>query len=292
MINKRGDYNWPDPDEAEQILLSFVVDNDDAAGVEISGDWSSSSWSANRYGASYLHNGKQASDDIWVRFTPAIPSNATYRVSLSWNGDSSRGSDIPVEIVFDGGVATCRIDQTSSPVLWNVLGAWPFAAGTSGFVRILTAGQEDNYVIADAARFELVVPTPVGDADGNGLPNDWERRHFLQRTGTDPDGDPDGDALSNFGEWLAGTDPHNAFSRFQISGISLVDTSTGTPNRKVTLSWPSVEGRTYTVMRAERIVDPFVVYREHVAATPPENTIDLPADDADSAFCRIAIETP
>jgi hypothetical protein len=292
LINKRGDYNWPDPDEAEQIVLSLVVDNDDAEGVEISGNWSSSSWSDNRYGASYLHNGKQASDGIWVRFTPAIPSNATYRVSLSWNGDYSRGSDIPVEIVFDGGVTTCRVDQTASPVLWNVLGAWPFAAGTSGSVRILTAGQEDNYVIADAARFELVVPTPVGDADGNGLPNDWERRHFLQRTGTDPDDDPDGDNLSNFGEWLAGTDPHDAASRFQISGISLGGASNGTPNRKVTLSWPSVEGRTYTVMRADRLGEPFVVYREHVAATPPENTIDLPADDADSAFYRIAIETP
>ena len=293
LINKRGDYSWPDPDAStERVVLSLIVDNDDAEGVEVSGNWSASSHSANRYGASYLHNGRQASDDLWVRFTPAIPSNATYRVSISWNGDSSRGSDIPVEIVYDGGVSTSRVNQTSSPTLWNVLGAWPLVAGKTGSVRILTEGQDGNYVIADAVRFELVEPAPAGDADANGLPDLWERRHFLQRTGTDPNGDPDGDGLRNLGEWLADTDPHDASSLFRIGGITCGAASSGVSRRVVTLSWPSVEGRTYTVLRAERLGEPFAAYLEHIPATPPENVIDLPSDDSDTAFYRIAIDIP
>lgn len=286
LINKRGDYAWPDP-TPERVVVSLVVDNDDASGVEISGAWSESSHSANRVGATYLHSGKGASDDLWVRFTPDLPSNATYRVSLAWNGDASRGGAVPVEIVHAGGVATSRVDQTSSSALWNRLGEWPFAAGTGGSVRILTAGQDDRYVIADAVRFEIVERDESDDTDANGIPDKWERRHFLQRTGTDPDADPDADGLPNVGEWLADTDPHDAASRFSMRGIAPAATA-----RTITLSWPSVEGRTYTVLRAERLGEPFLPYRAGVPATPPENVIDLPSDDSDAAFYRIAIDVP
>lgn len=286
LVNKRGDNVWPDP-TPERVVVSLVVDNDDASGVERSGDWSESSHSANRHGGSYLHNGRQASDDLWVRFTPDLPSNATYRVSLAWNGDASRGSAVPVEIVHAGGVETNLVDQTSSLAIWNKLGEWPFAAGTAGSVRILTAGQDGSYVIADAVRFEIVERDESGDTDANGIPDEWERRHFLRLTGTVPDADPDADGLPNVGEWLADTDPHDAASRFSMRGIAPAATA-----RTITLSWPSVEGRTYTVLRAERLGEPFVPYRTGIPATPPENAIDLPSDDSDAAFYRIAIDVP
>ncbi len=274
-----------------------IVDNADGlpAFRAYGNGWTKSTYSDKRYGSNYLHNDRRSSTDLWCLFRPDLPSAEEYRVQLAWNASDTRSTAVRVEVVHAEGIVTNLVDMTvqgeEDGGWWTTVGTFPFAAGTGGTVRILTEAAAGKHVIVDAARFVPVVHVP-NDADGNGLPDLWERRYFLQRTGTDPDGDPDGDALSNFGEWLAGTDPHDASSRFQISGISLVDTSTGTPNRKVTLSWPSVKGRTYTVMRAERLGDPFVVYREHVAASPPENTIDLPADDADSAFYRIAIETP
>ena len=108
----------------------------------------------------------------------------------------------------------------------------------------------------------------------------------LQVGGVDPSADPDGDGLSNLGEWLADSDPHDAASRFEIDGIAPATT------RIITLSWPSVAGRTYAVLRTESLDEPFAPYREHVSATPPENVIDLPSDDSDSAFYRVAIDIP
>ncbi len=49
-------------------------------------------------------------------------------------------------------------------------------------------------------------PLSALDLDGNGLPDDWEKRYFGQ-TGIDPEGDPDGDGLSNLQEYHADTNP-------------------------------------------------------------------------------------
>ena len=42
---------------------------------------------------------------------------------------------------------------------WNTIGAWQFAEGSSGSVRIMTLGQEEKYVIADAVKFEIAPPS-------------------------------------------------------------------------------------------------------------------------------------
>jgi len=49
---------------------------------------------------------------------------------------------------------------------------------------------------------------PDGDADGDGIPNGWELEFGLDpRNPNDAHEDPDGDGLSNFQEYLAGTHP-------------------------------------------------------------------------------------
>ncbi|MDD2710647.1 MAG: chitobiase/beta-hexosaminidase C-terminal domain-containing protein [Verrucomicrobiae bacterium] len=49
------------------------------------------------------------------------------------------------------------------------------------------------------------------DADGNGLPDDWEQRYF-GATGTDPNADPDGDGRTNLQEYQMGSDPNDYFN--------------------------------------------------------------------------------
>jgi hypothetical protein len=57
-------------------------------------------------------------------------------------------------------------------------------------------------------------------------------------------GDEDGDGQTNADELIAGTDPLNANSRFEI------ETIVATPN-ETTLTWTAVPGRTYTVQACE-----------------------------------------
>ncbi|MBP8257167.1 MAG: hypothetical protein KAX37_07555, partial [Opitutaceae bacterium] len=49
---------------------------------------------------------------------------------------------------------------------------------------------------------------PYADADGDGLPDDWETQHHLSRTDpSDASSDTDGDGYTNIEEFINGTDP-------------------------------------------------------------------------------------
>src|SRR5688572_15996601 len=84
------------------------------------------------------------------------------------------------------------------------------------------------------------------DADGDGIPDAWERA-LLQMSGNTgtlsdirPGDDTDGDGLSNIDEYLAGSyafDPENGF------GLEIVDYNGDAP----TLEFTVVRGRTYIV---------------------------------------------
>ena len=162
---KMASYVWPEP-VVDKEILSVVKDNDDATGVEISGEWATSAHSDTRIGKDYLHNNKVAGEDLWVRYTPDLPVATNYTVSVYWNGDSSRGSAVPIEIVYDGGTTTVTCDMTQNPQDWGALGTWPFKAGTEGSVRILTTGQSGKTVVADAIKFAIVEKVPLETSRG------------------------------------------------------------------------------------------------------------------------------
>lgn len=83
--------------------------------------------------------------------------------------------------------------------------------------------------------FEVVTrgwqpPAPAADADGDGLPDDWEREFGLDPGNGDgangPNGDPDGDGHTNGEERTAGTHPRGFLSRLLAEGLRQNDFST------------------------------------------------------------------
>ncbi|MBN1672450.1 MAG: lamin tail domain-containing protein [Kiritimatiellae bacterium] len=56
----------------------------------------------------------------------------------------------------------------------------------------------------------------TGDTDGDDMPDDWEQQHFGS-VPADPNGDADGDGVSNYDEFVSGTDPTSGTAYFGVS---------------------------------------------------------------------------
>ena len=65
----------------------------------------------------------------------------------------------------------------------------------------------DGDTISDVTEFrENLNPVTAGSSDGDPIPDDWEV-HWLGNTGMGRDADPDDDGLTNYDEYLYGTNP-------------------------------------------------------------------------------------
>src|SRR6185312_6441414 len=100
--------------------------------------------------------------------------------------------------------------------------------------------------VSNTGTNNLVATNP--DSDGDGLPDAWETQYFgtLAYGAND---DPDHDGLSNYQEYIAGTDPGNANSVLRVTDINAA-------SGQVNLTWNSVAGKTYTIYSASQIGGP------------------------------------
>ena len=83
---------------------------------------------------------------------------------------------------------------------------------------------------------------PNGDEDGDGLPNGWELQYGLDPFSSLGDngsaGDPDHDGMSNWEEFIAGTNPRDPNFTLRLSLLPLDPTHN-------LLTWPAVVGKRY-----------------------------------------------
>lgn len=140
----------------------------------------------------------------------------------------------------------------------------------------------------DVGAHEFAPDGGGSDLDADGLPDAWEVQYFGAITVSDGSADADGDGFIDLKEWLAGTDPTNADSLLTLTITRLgADANAG-----FRLAWPSVANRTYTVYSAPENglqTNTWTLVAGDVAATPPKNTMDLPAGPAALNF-RIGVE--
>jgi hypothetical protein len=92
-----------------------------------------------------------------------------------------------------------------------------------------------------------VVLTPGLDADGDGLPNDWEQLYHRPPLRPSADEDPDGDGQTDGAEYRAGTNPVDPDSVLRITAIERI-------GNDIQVTWQTAPGRTNIVQRAEDLV--------------------------------------
>ena len=78
------------------------------------------------------------------------------------------------------------------------------------------------------------------DSDNDGMPDDWEQQYFNSPTGASPTDDSDGDARSNYDEFVDGTNPVDP-------NDYLAATDTEFDGTTVTLTFRSVPLKRYVV---------------------------------------------
>jgi hypothetical protein len=108
-----------------------------------------------------------------------------------------------------------------------------YSAGTTNIVNF--TADDGVHVVTNSV--VIVVPW---DANGNGMPDDWEYRWFQGNMNQTAEGDFDGDDFPNYAEWVASTDP--AAPGSYIGWEAMFKTGTN-----LTLTFQAVPGRSYHI---------------------------------------------
>lgn len=115
-----------------------------------------------------------------------------------------------------------------------------FSSGSSGL-----APNDDN---SAADVFAMVLPD--ADSDKDGLPDDWEAA-FFGGLNFGREDDPDGDGLTNWQEFRAGTNPSSDASVLRARMVMRV------ADGMTELRWPSVPGKAYRVRAKDDLESPW-----------------------------------
>ena len=137
--------------------------------------------------------------DVDVGGTAGVRSSSVFQMNFNL-------SDTPYEAggnVYDSGGA---VFATNSLGNWVLAGINVYRSGTDPFTGN-TAVKVADYV----SWIKSVIVDY--DTDMDGLPDWWEVAYGQ----TDANADPDGDGFTNYEEWLADSNPTNAFSLFDVT---------------------------------------------------------------------------
>ncbi len=268
--------SWP---ERPRAMIGTVIDNADP-GATIDGAWTSSTYDNGYYGTNYLHDANALKGQKSVSFRPALTNAGSHEVFLRWTASNNRATNAPVTVVGRTNTIVKTVNQQVNGSRWVSLGVFDFNPATA--LIVLGTSNTTGHVIADAVC--LSDPTLLvsdSDRDQDGLPDWWERWHFLSETKARKELDADADGLTNYQEYLTGTDPNDADSKFNMR--TLLDSVPG----QVLLSWPSTTNLTYRIEVSEDIEN-FRTYISGIQGTPPRNTQVILTSNAHEYFKVIA----
>lgn len=145
----------------------------------------------------------------------------------------------------------------------NSAGA-PLTVSATGSVDTSTPGDYAlSYSATDSLGFVASANRLVSVLETNSAPSWWLAQYNLDTNSAGSLLDSDEDGMTNWVEYLAGTDPTNKQSMLWVSAVS----------DGMALEWPSVTGRVYSVYQTTNLTLPFglVPGGSNLTAAPPRN---------------------
>jgi hypothetical protein len=164
----------------------------------------------------------------------------------------------------------------------GVLGGSPATNDSYQFKAAVTDNADLRLTQRASRKFTLAVEA---DADLDGLPDDWEIENFQ---GTNAplggrDEDYDGDGMSNWREWMAGTAPTNALSLLRLTGIWDLETA-------LRVRFDAVSDRRYHLQgRAGLVSGGWADWTNWYGDTTGPVLLDFPGNGS-NAFFRVKVD--
>jgi hypothetical protein len=203
---------------------------------------------------------------------------------LSWTGSSnptpSRNTRVPILrlgcLIDNSIVITPAVTGNFTDGIWS--GMISVHEGASDVVLSATGG---GSYMGESNPFDAVVNP---DADGDGLPDAWEAAFFGHATNCIATDDADNDGKTNWQEYIAGTNPTNAASRF----AAVLDAQS---SDEFIVRWDPVTNRTYDVLWSPDLMQPFLILEP--AIPYPVNSYTHPVHSASAAgFYIVRVRLP
>ena len=147
------------------------------------------------------------------------------------------------------------------------------------------------------------------DWDGDGIPNWWESRFSRNgsKTGLDASTDDDADGMSNYGEFVAYTNPTNGNSKFTIAILTVAEEKPAFDNRRpalkaadrrlsnvagaagFVLQWESAQGRVYSVYSTDSLSDGWLSEPDAEISGTGEILQYAPSTSSPATFFKVTV---
>ena len=207
------------------------------------------------------------------------------------SSDTSNGAIRALAVAND----LLHISEANPDVLTHSVTNPLTPVATANFGAILTgldiAASGTRAIVAEGGDGFAVLNITGTDSDDDGLDDDVEQSiidadpndAIRTRADVSPDGDFDGDGLSNYAEEVAGTSAADV-----DSVLAFASTSIGAGSQHV-LQWHSVAGRSYAIHSATDLSVGFSLLQGGIAADPPMNSYTTPTVSANT-FYMVVVE--
>lgn len=230
-----------------------------------------------------------------------------------WSGDVDAGNtnDNPVTLVMDrtrSVTANFALNQYSIVATAGPGGSmapngtvWVAHGGGTNFVMMADAhnhvsgvtvdgaavGETNQYAFGNVTNSHTIGAAFAENLAARGTPEWWLAfygwTNDLDEAETN---DADGDAMSTWQEYVAGTVPTDALS------VLLMPLTVQGSAEEFVVRWWSASNRFYRVQRSTGTLDGFDLLTSGLPATPPENVYTDAIPDLPRAFYRIGVEPP